>query len=119
LNAQPSHAYEANCQDYFEDFFGSEIAQRLKLNHGEFMIRLPSADASQNSVSTLTSLDAGQSYLLCIWLWRKTQAGAAIRIHHLNAGQYLRFEAQQLAGVGHFGIPTGGKVNTLPTVDLT
>jgi hypothetical protein len=46
----------------------------------------------------------------------KPKAWASIRIHHLDAGQNLRFESQQLAAVGHFGVPTGGKVLALPAI---
>jgi len=31
----------------------------------------------------------------------------------------LRFEAQQFARVGHFGVPTGGKVLALPAIHLS
>jgi hypothetical protein len=48
----------------------------------------------------------------------KTKTGSAIRIHHLDAGQYLRFKSQKFAGVMHFGIPAGGKVLALPAVHL-
>jgi carboxymethylenebutenolidase len=37
----------------------------------------------------------------------------------LNAGQNLGFETQKFATVGHFGIPAGGEVLAIPTIDLT
>ena len=48
----------------------------------------------------------------------KTKARTAIRVHHLNAWQDLRFEAKQLAGVGHLRIPTRREMLALPAVDF-
>ncbi len=48
----------------------------------------------------------------------ETKAGAAVRVHHLNARQNLRFKAKQLAGVGHLGVPTCGEMLALPAVDF-
>ena len=48
----------------------------------------------------------------------KTKARTAIRVHHLNAWQDLRFKAKQLAGVGHLGVPTRREMLALPAVDF-
>ena len=48
----------------------------------------------------------------------KTKARAAVRVHHLNARQNLRFKAKQLAGVGHLGVPARREMLALPAVDF-
>ena len=48
----------------------------------------------------------------------KTKARTAVRVHHLYAWQNLRFEAKQLAGVGHLRIPTRREMLALPAVDF-
>jgi hypothetical protein len=48
----------------------------------------------------------------------ETKAGAAVRVHHLNARQNLRFKAKQLAGVGHLGVPARREMLALPAVDF-
>ena len=48
----------------------------------------------------------------------ETKARAAVRAHHLNARQNLRFKAKQLAGVGHLGVPARREMLALPAVDF-
>ena len=48
----------------------------------------------------------------------ETKARAAVRVHHLNARQNLRFKAKQLAGVGHLGVPARREMLALPAVDF-
>jgi hypothetical protein len=49
---------------------------------------------------------------------RKTLAHTTINAQHFDRGQGLGFEAQQLAGIGHAGLPADGKVLALETVGI-